>query len=140
MNYYTEQRGFIALMSTIVISAIVLALMMSTGLASFYARFDALGSENKREAFALAESCVNVGLLALATSSDAAHYAPNNQIVSVGTDAWGNPLTCTIKNILYNGSDATVDTYASSDNSFDNVSATVSLVPSIRIISWKELP
>ena len=132
------QRGFIALMSTIVISAILLLLMAGAGLASFYARYDALGIESKHAAHALAEACVNVALLALATSTDPLRYAPNNQKINVGTDTWGNEMRCIIKNVIPSGSDATINAYASTDGSFDTVSAVVSLSPSMQVISWGE--
>jgi type II secretory pathway pseudopilin PulG len=137
MKYHYKQRGFVALMSTIIISAILIALMMTIAAASFYARFDALGEGNKRQAQALAEACIDVALLALATSTDAMQYDPAGEVVSVTADADG-PTTCTIKDILHNPSSVTIDAYASSDNSYDNVSATASLSPSIQIISWSE--
>ena len=138
MIYQNPQRGFIALISTVIISAILIALMASVGMASFYARSDALGAENKREAQALAESCVNIALLALATSTDAAHYAPKDQIIVVNGDAHGPATACVIRDIVHSGSNATIDAYASSGNSFVSVSAEISLSPSIQVISWQD--
>ncbi|MES2087828.1 MAG: hypothetical protein V4467_02435 [Patescibacteria group bacterium] len=61
-----KNKGFIALMSTIIISTILMAIVFTTNMSSFYARFDALDGEFKRKAFALAESCANETLLRLA--------------------------------------------------------------------------
>lgn len=138
MKYKNSQRGFIALMSTVVISAILIAMMMSVGSASFYARYDALGIENSRQAEALAQSCINIALLALATSTDALHYSVVNQRVTVGVDTRGNPTICTIKNITHNGFRVTIDVFAESHNSFSAVSAIASLFPSIQIVSWEK--
>ena len=112
--------------------------MATVGMASFFARFDSLGLENKRAAQALAESCINVALMAIATSTDPMHYAASGQPVEVGSDARGNPTTCVIRDIIHNGSNVTIDAYASSDDSFDSVSATASLTPGIQILSWNE--
>jgi hypothetical protein len=139
MKHTSSQRGFIALMSTIVICAVLLTLMASTDVGSFYARADALGSENKDAAVALAESCINVALLALAASTDPVHYAPINQTVQVGIDRWGNSMTCVIKDAIHSGADVTIDAYASSGDSFGAISVTVSLPPNIQIISWKDM-
>ena len=138
MNCPHSQRGFIALMSTIVIAAILLAMMASTGMASFYARFDALGVENKRAALALAESCMNVALLGLATSTDPTDYDLIDQIINIGTDARGNSMTCTIASVKHTGQDVTINTYASVDDSFSTIKATATLPPDIRIISWSD--
>jgi hypothetical protein len=124
-------------MSTVVISTILIALMTSVGLTSFYARYDALGRESNHAARALAEGCINVALLALATSTDSMHYIVNNQQVVVGVDTHGMQLNCTIKDIIHSGTTATIDAYAASNNSFSTVSVVVSLVPGIQIISWQ---
>ena len=139
-NRKDSERGFIALMSTVVISAILIVIMASVGRSSFYARFDSLRTYEKRSAEALAESCMNVALLALATSSDPAHYSPTNQKVFIGLDAQRRPLDCVIKDVIHAGTRATIDAYASSYSSYDTVSTAVSLSPSIQISSWGESP
>jgi hypothetical protein len=112
--------------------------MGSTEFASFYARFDSLGVENKRSALALAESCINIALLALATSSDPADYDASGRSTIVDTDFREEPRTCTIAHITHNGSTVTINTYASVDDSFSTVSASATLPPNIHIISWSE--
>src|SRR5882724_11068659 len=99
--FKSRQRGFIALIATVVISAILIALMASVGMASFFARIDALGLENKREALALAESCANIALLALATSSDSMHYSPVDQEFAIAKNSPVNPETCVIRNVVH---------------------------------------
>jgi hypothetical protein len=138
MNARERQRGFVALIAVLIISAMLVGFMTSVGMASFYARFDTLGSENKREALALAGSCINAGLLALATSTDPALYDPAGQVITVGADARGDSMRCTIRDAIHEGATVTIRSYASVDDSFDTVSATVSLPPSPRILSWDE--
>lgn len=62
----SKQKGFIALMSAIIISAVLLMLLFSVNTASFYARFDALDGEFKKIAESSAEACGNVALVRLA--------------------------------------------------------------------------
>ena len=125
-------------MSTIVISGLLLMMMASTGEASFYARFDSLGVENKRSALALAESCINIALLALATSSDPANYVASAQSVIVDTNSHGAPRVCTIVSVAHSGSHVTINTYGSVNGSFSTVSVTATLPPNIKIVSWSE--
>ena len=95
-------------------SAILMSLMYTVGASGFYARFDALNGEFKRVSLGLAESCTNVALLAIATSTDPEHYDPVDQVVNVGTDSNGRALTCTITGV--DGYGTTVRTvHASSD-------------------------
>ncbi len=134
MSHRNSQRGFVALMSAIIISALVLVLMAGSGFASFYARYDALGLENKREAQALAESCVNVAILALATSTDPAHFSLSSAEVAVSE----NPASsCTIVQVTHTGEQDRIETHASVDNSFSSVTVMVTMPPNISIISWQ---
>jgi hypothetical protein len=118
-----SERGFVALVSALVISAILITLTFSVSSSSFYARFDALGGENKRISLGLAESCINVALLALATSTAPTTYTPVNLVVHVGEDFQGRPMTCTIQSVTHNGSVATIDVQAQWLGSFSNVTA-----------------
>jgi hypothetical protein len=62
---FKNEKGFIALISTVIISLILLAVAASAARAAFWARFDLLARENKKISAALAEACVNVALLGL---------------------------------------------------------------------------
>ncbi len=136
MKQNHRERGFIALMSTLVISATLLMLVVGAGMASWYAQHDSLGIENKRSSQTFAESCVNVVLLALASSTDALHYVTHNQTVVIGDDSRGNVLMCVIKDVTHHGYQVTIETYAQSGNSFSTASVVASLSPQIRIVSW----
>ena len=58
-------RGFVALMATVIISAVLLILLFTLGVSSFFSRFDALDTESKHESLAHAESCVSSAMLKL---------------------------------------------------------------------------
>lgn len=61
-----SEAGFVALVSTLVISGMLVTLMYSTSAGSFYSRLDSLGSEYKRISLGLSESCTNAALLKIA--------------------------------------------------------------------------
>lgn len=70
MKRQRHNRGFVALMSVIVISAILLVYMFTLGASSFLNRIDVVDSENKRISLALAEACANTAMLKIAQNSD----------------------------------------------------------------------
>lgn len=67
-----QPRGFIALMSVVIIGAILLVFVYLLSASSFLARFDALDGEDKRVSLGLAEACVNAAVLQIAQSNAAA--------------------------------------------------------------------
>ena len=122
-----HKRGFVALVSALIISAVLMSIVIGAGAAGWDARLDALGSESKRVALSLAESCAMVALTALATSTDPTHLAITDQSVHVGTDSRGTPLTCVITSIAHNGNDATISTRASFNNSYSAIEVVASV-------------
>lgn len=70
MKRTTNNRGFIALMSVIVMSAVLLMVALSTGLVSFYSRFNMLDSELKERSVSAADACADVALVQLAQNND----------------------------------------------------------------------
>ncbi|MGC9602181.1 MAG: hypothetical protein ABSE76_00340 [Minisyncoccia bacterium] len=86
-----KKRGFIALMSVIILSAVLLGMAATASTAGFFARFSALDKEYKKSALGLADSCANVALLTLAQNYA---YTPTLPVVvSLDSD------TCTIQSI-----------------------------------------
>jgi hypothetical protein len=88
-----KPRGFIALMSVIILSAMLLGLVSTANTAGFFARFNALNAEYKQVAFGLAESCANVALLSLAQNYaydptlNAAYVPSQGLLVSLDADS-----------------------------------------------------
>ena len=60
MTHYP--RGYIALISAIIISVVLLGLATAIGQSTFFSRFNALNREYKRISLGLAESCVHAAL------------------------------------------------------------------------------
>jgi|SRR6185295_1588016 len=63
------QSGYIALMSAIVISALLLAITVSLGLGGFFSQTNILDAESKEQSFALAQGCVSVAILDIAKNT-----------------------------------------------------------------------
>jgi hypothetical protein len=92
------EKGFIALTSTVILSAALMLLMYSTSASGFYARFDAMAGEFKRISLGLSESCVNAALLRVAQNYQ---YVPasGGDVVPVGSE------TCIIRSVEHAAED-----------------------------------
>ena len=76
-----HQQGYIALLSALVISALLLAITLSLGLSGFFVRLNVLDAESKERSVALAEACVSAAML----ESVSGMYSAN-ETVAVGQD------------------------------------------------------
>ena len=129
-------RGFVALMSILIISAILLTLVYTLNASSFFARLDALGAENKRTSLGLAEACVNSAMLKVAQGT-----TPSNLCVSLGGTCGGTDpqKVCKICSSSVSGGIATVRTRARYNGTFTNLEVKFTTTPSNFVVtSWKE--
>lgn len=134
MKLPTEKsgKGFIALMSAIIISAILLLVVVTAGLNGFYERSNILDAEFKERSVALADACVDWTLYQIAIDPN---YAGNVPITVSGTDK------CDI-GVVQNGplvGQKTFKTQAIFQNSYTNLEITINTAD-ISIDSWKEIP
>ncbi|HUO56449.1 MAG TPA: hypothetical protein VMU27_03385 [Candidatus Paceibacterota bacterium] len=135
MRRAKRNRGFIALISGVLITAILIPLAVSAGRAGWFARMDVLSELNTTVARALSQSCVAMALLALATSSDPEAYTVHNQLLGVDTRH-----SCTITEITHNGEEATISTFASMGDSYVSSIAVASISPQIQLLSLQDSP
>jgi len=77
-----QRSGYIALVSALIISAVVFLVVFALGQASFFGRAGVADAVYKEQARALAEACVNVALLGL---SEDDNYA-GDETIAVGGD------------------------------------------------------
>ncbi|MFA6375995.1 MAG: hypothetical protein WCX69_01185 [Candidatus Paceibacterota bacterium] len=63
---FASQKGFVALISAVLISALLMVLAASAACAASWARFGSLTRENKKIGAARAEGCVHLALLKIA--------------------------------------------------------------------------
>lgn len=126
-----DSRGFVALMSAILISAILLVLIFTLNISSFFNRFNVFDSENKRVSLGLAEACVNVGLLRIGQGAATTGCVPVE-----GSNCATTDKKCTIDSV-----DLTqniVRTSAVYQGAFTHLC--VKADASLAINGWKELP
>lgn len=122
--------GFIALMSAIIISAILLIVATTGSLTGFYTRSNILDSESKDRSAALADACMDTVLLRL--SYDATYGG--GEIIPLGSDSceilvalnpFSNPRTFPIQAIFnqaYTNALVTMDVVIQTVTSWQEVS------------------
>ena len=124
-----KNRGFIALMSAIIISTILVLVAANLSLSGFNSRFNILESETKERSSALADSCIDIALIGFAQNSS---YS-GNVTATVGEN------TCKISAITTSGSNKVFKTQGIFSNSYTNLKITVNGI-SFAILSVEELP
>jgi hypothetical protein len=80
-----RQGGFIAIMSVVIISVLLLAITLGMGFSSFFTRFNVLDAESKERSLALAEACGDAAILKLASNKDYV-LVSSDHAISVGGD------------------------------------------------------
>lgn len=83
------ERGFIALISAVIITTVLLTFVVSVGASGFFTRFTILGSEFKEISQAVAEGCAHTAILKKSQDSS---YGGNETIKIDGKD-------CNIENV-----------------------------------------
>lgn len=136
----THERGFIALISMLIISAMLLILIFMLGTSTFLSRFDVLDAEQKRISLGLAEACAQGAMLRIAQNPT---YTPVSGGECVGaTDtcgASGAERTCKICSVSQNAGTYTILTRAVYRGAFTNVTVEGTLGSSnFSVTKWYE--
>ena|SRR3989338_10087446 len=120
------QKGFIALMSAIIISVVLLLMITNLSLTGFYGRFNVLDSELKERSSALAEACVDTALLRIA--NDPTYPYPTNDPINVD----GNDC------IIESATGGNISTTANYKNYITNLKIEVD--SDLNVTRWEETP
>lgn len=128
MKLTTNKRGFVALTSVIIISALLLVMATSAGLAGWYTRSNILDTELKERSGAAAEACVDQARLLLTKNPN---YT-GSTTVAIG-DA-----SCIIGPISTVGAQKVFDTLANYRNAYTHLQITLDATD-LSLISWKEI-
>ena len=121
------QDGFIALISAIIISSILMGLVISSANTGFSTRIDIMNRELKRQSKNLAESCLQNALLYLEYDYT---YSPSifGDKMYVSTDTCTiDSVTYDIENPLFHTKIANIKTHASFHNTWTHLSTKISL-------------
>ncbi len=129
-------KGYIALVSVLIISLVLLTLAVSVSMTGFYARSNILNSEIKEQSMALAESCVSKAV------ADVAIGNPSTGVVSFGTNPYtGDAYECTIVSITPdspNTGETTIETQGIFNDSYSNLVVTIDS-NNQDVLSWIEV-
>lgn len=123
-----KNYGYIALVSSIIISILVLGIALTISSAGYFSRFDILKNEFKERSFALAEACVDTALLKLAQNQS----YNGNENISIGNDQ------CSILSIETVSGQKIIKTKALFQNAVTNLKVTVNNT-NLSVIYWEEL-
>lgn len=142
LNLISNQSGYVAIMSAIVISVILISLAFISSFTSYFARFNILDSENKKVSSALADACMETALVNLAKDIN---YSPPpiGECVSLGGTCGGaDPQkVCKIDSVKTLGVQKIIKTQGIFNNSYTNlISTTTPTAYDITIDSWEEVP
>jgi hypothetical protein len=121
-----NESGFIALISAIVISLILVTITVILNLTGFFGRYNIVDSEFKQISTGLAEACVDTAILEVTKGNTPAA----NTVIPVGAN------NCTIVSV--NTFTRTIQTKAIYQKSHTNLK--ISYSPTFAITSWQECP
>ncbi|MBI4053908.1 MAG: hypothetical protein HY397_01100 [Candidatus Doudnabacteria bacterium] len=125
-----QSDGYVALISAIIVSAVLLIIVFSISFSVYFARFNILDSEYKKISTGLAEACVEAAMLELA--QDPSYAGGENK--DVGSNQ------CSILSIPPpSGGEYTIRTKAVFRNSVTNIVVVVNSTD-FSVISWNEIP
>jgi hypothetical protein len=124
-----NMAGYTAVVSAIIVMAIILAVALVFSSSNFLSRFDTLFLEEKDIARGVAEGCLNYGRLKLAQSSS---YA-GNEAKNIGS------YSCTVLPIESAPGQKIIKATATVQNKISNLKLVVNAA-TLELISFEELP
>lgn len=123
-----KNSGYIALISSIIISILLLGITLAISSTGYFSRFDILKTEFKKRSSALAEACVDTALLKLAQNQS----YNGNENIGVGNDQ------CSILTIETASGQKIIKTKAVFQNAVTNLKITIDSAD-LSVIYWEEL-
>jgi hypothetical protein len=134
----SSNGGFIALMSAIIISVVLLVVVVSVSTGGFISRFNIVDSELKETSIGLAEACADIAILRLA--ADGSYDPGAGEVITVDDSDPMNIKKCEIKTVSPTWP-KTVEIQAIYKNSYTNLEIILTnTTDPISVTSWKELP
>lgn len=130
-----HSRGFIALISILIISTVLLIAVVSVAQFGIASRFLLLDLERKTETETLAEACLQIARVAIYNNP---LYAVEHRMVTVGVPTSRCLIRSIVPNIPSTGQ-STVEVTASSTNATTNLRAVITTM-SGNILRREEIP
>ncbi len=123
-------KGYIAISSVIFITAVMSIVGAAIAFTSFVTRSNTLADTNKQQSTMAANACIEQAVLNLALNSG---YVGNEQVTIPGST-----ITCTINQITISGSNKTIQTVATVNNSTTRLQEVVQSA-NLAKVSYQEL-
>ena len=131
MKQKIKPKGFIALMSAILISNVLLIVAAAGSLKGFYTRADILDSEIKARSNAAADACADVALLSLVQD-------PN--YLGGDTHSLNKDDVCMVRSVTASGTQKIIVIQATSTGKAVTNLRVVYATDSRSVVSWLEVP
>jgi hypothetical protein len=119
----TQNRGFIALISAIIITTVLITFVVSVGASGFFSRFDILSAEIKEKSQSIAEGCVHTAILRRSQDNG---YVGGEEIMIDGNPCEIVSVTATEAKVHVNYNDSYTNLKAGFDSDFN-------------IVTWEEV-
>lgn len=129
----SKQKGFVALMTALIVSVSLLILVLAVGFESYYTRFSIFESDLKEKSIYLAEACVQEAILELSKDSGFSGGGSAKNLASG---------QCIIDAVTVSGTnERLIEVTASSSEAFTHleVEVDISSAPDISITRWQEV-
>lgn len=130
INKKYRNNGFVALISVIIISVILLLVTMNVSFDGFYSRFNIFDYESKERSSAMAEACADIVLLKLA--EDSTYIGGGSPVTVSGAD------TCAIDSTSAAIPDRTFVLHSIFNNSYTNLQIIVNVTTGV-IVKWEKI-
>jgi len=142
MKNSRSPRGYIAVVSALILCSILTLLVLTESVTSFWSRFQELYAEHKSQSVALAESCVYEALAEYEEDPLSVETISNQSIYGDSENETADN-SCVIDLITFDTSARIVriQTHAEIENIYDILYATASVATSsgiVSITSWRE--
>jgi hypothetical protein len=128
-------RGYIAVVSAIIISSIITLAVFESSANVFIARFGQIDSEDKIRSEALAFSCAYEALYAYAEDSA---YAPHGETIKIGQRENGIPEDCIVNSLALADTRLSIIVRASMGSAYTVLQVNAQNAP-LSIMSWYEI-
>lgn len=132
LKNFKNEEGFIALISVIIISLLLVTISVTVATTGFLSRFNVLDTENKDRSANLAEACLDSAILRLAKNPT----DTTTGSVSVGSES------CNVVSVSLNSpstNQITIQSKGSVNNSVTNLRLIIDSA-TLGQISWEEIP
>ena len=123
-----RRSGYIAIVSAMIISAVLVIIVVTLGQVSFFNRVNVADTHFKNKSRALSEACVNTALLKLALNPS---YS-GNETITVASD------TCKVLQIVSSAAGRVIPAQGIFNNSFTDYKVIVAS-DTVSIVSWEEV-